>query len=136
LKPSSVQTYDKAVRHFGEVFGGEVPCDRQTVERYVASMRKGSPSTAYLRVLALRHAHVQAGVPSPTDEPGMRAMLRSLQLGIFPGKTRGARKRREPRQARRARASILRFLHMFLHDESEDGGSPRTSPDMKKALTH
>lgn len=107
LKPSSVQAYDKAVRHFREVFGGEVPCDRQTVERYIASMRKGAPSTAYLRVQALRHAHVQAGAPSPTDEPSMRAMLRSLQLGIFPGKTKSARKRREPRQARPLTRTLL-----------------------------
>ncbi len=107
LKPSSVQVYDKALRHFREVFGGEVPCDRQTVDRYITSMQKGSPSTAYLRVQAVRHAHLQLGHPSPTDEPDLRAVLRSLQLGVFPGKSRSPRKRREPRQARPLTRGLL-----------------------------
>ena len=107
LKPSSVHVYDNALRHFREIFGGEVPCDRQTVERYIASMRKGSPSTAYLRVQAVRHAHLQLGHPSPTDVPDLRAVLRSLQLGVFPGKGKSACKRREPRQARLLTRGLL-----------------------------
>ncbi len=107
LKPSSARIYDKALLHFREVFGGEVPCDRQTVDRYIASMRKVSPSTAYLRVQALRHAHLQLGHPSPTDTSELRAVLRSLQLGVFPGKGKSARKRREPRQAQPLTRGLL-----------------------------
>ncbi len=79
LKPSTVLLYDKALRHFREVFGGELPCDRQTVERYIASMRKGSPSTAYLRVQAVRHAHLQLGQPAF----GIQVRVEGVQLSTL-----------------------------------------------------
>lgn len=117
LKPSSALAYEKAMRNYREVFKGEVPCDRATLDRYVASMRKSSPSTVYLRLQALRHEHVRLGLPSPTDSPEVRALLRQLQQGVMPakvdrtGRVRAPAKRREPRQARPlTRALLARML--------------------------
>ena len=106
LKPSSALAYDKALRHYCEVFKGKVPCDRAGLDGYVSSMRKAAPSTIYLRLQALRHEHVRLGLPSPTDSDEVRALMRQLQRGVLPakvdhtGRVRALAKRKEPRQAR------------------------------------
>ncbi len=117
LKPSSARVYDKAIQHYRTVFKGDVPCDREMFDRYVASMRKSSPSTVYLRVQALRHEHVRLGLPSPTDAPDVRTLLRQLQKGVVPakvdrtGRVRAPARHREPRQARPlTRALLTRML--------------------------
>ena len=108
LKASSSTAYDKALRHFGGVFGGSLPCDRATVERYIASQRKKvAPATIYLRVQALRYEHVRLGHPSPTDDPVLRAVMRQLQQGFLPGRGGAAPKRKEPRQARPVTRGML-----------------------------
>ena len=117
LKPSSVRAYDKAIQHFRTVFKGAVPCDRAALDRYVASMRKNAPSTIYLRLQALRHEHARVGVPSPTDSPEVRALMRQLQRGVIPakidrsGRVRTPPKQKESRQARPlTRALLARML--------------------------
>jgi len=113
LKPSSAHTYEKALRHYREAFKGEIPCDRATLDRYVASMGKCSPSTVYLRVQALRHEHIRLGLPSPTASDEVRALLRQLQQGVMPakvdrtGRVRAPARRKEPRRARPLTRSLL-----------------------------
>lgn len=108
LKASSSAAYDKALRHFGGIFGGTLPCDRATVERYIASQRnKVAPATIYLRVQALRYEHVRLGHLSPTDDPVLRALMRQLQQGFVPGRGSAGPKRKEPRQARPVTRGML-----------------------------
>lgn len=113
LKPSSALAYDKAIRHFRQIFGGAVPCGRETLDRYVASMRKSSPSTVYLRLQALRHEHIRLGLPSPTDAPEVRALLRQLQRGVIPakvdrsGRVRAPARLKEPRRAKPLTRALL-----------------------------
>lgn len=112
LKASSSAAYTKALRHFHEVFGGKLPCDRTTVDRYIATQRnKVAPATIYLRVQALRHEHLRLGHPSPTDDPVLRTVMRQLQQGFVPGKLGAAPKRKEPRKAKpMTRAMLTRAL--------------------------
>ena len=112
LKASSTIAYTKALRHFREVFGGKLPCDRATIERYITAQRnKVAPATIYLRVQALRHEHVRLGHPSPTDDPALRVVMRQLQQGFVPGKSGATPKRKEPRKARPiTRAMLARAL--------------------------
>ena len=108
LKASSTTAYNKALRHFREVFGGKLPCDRTTVERYITAQRnKVAPATIYLRLQALRHEHLRLDYPSPTDDPSLRAVMRQLQQGFVPGKSGAAPKRKEPRKARPLTRSML-----------------------------
>lgn len=113
LKATTLRAYEKALAHFCDVFRGTVPCDRATLDEYIASMRKSAPSTIYLRVQALRHAHVRLGVSSPTDAPEVRALLRQLQAGVVPakvdrtGRVRAPAKRKELRQARPITRALL-----------------------------
>jgi len=107
LKSSSADTYSKALRHFTTAFKGSVPATVETIHRYVAAMRKSAPATAYLRLQAIRHEHVRQGLPSPTDDPSVRAVMRNLQLGIAPGKKAGGAKRAEPRHARAVTRNLL-----------------------------
>ena len=112
LKASSTIAYTKALRHFREVFGGKLPCDRTTIERYINAQRnKVAPATIYLRVQALRHEHVRLGHPSPTDDLALRVVMRQLQQGFVPGKAGATPKRKEPRKARpMTRAMLTRAL--------------------------
>jgi integrase len=106
LKPSTILAYEKAMRHYA-AFNGPMPCDRATLDRYIASMRKNAAATIYLRCQALRNEHARLGHPSPTDAPEMRALMRNLQLGIMPGKAGAAPKRKEPRAASAITRSLL-----------------------------
>lgn len=113
LKATTLRAYEKALAHFRDVFMGTVPCDRTTLDKYIASMRKSAPSTVYLRLQALRHAHVRLGLPNPIDAPEVRALLRQLQAGFIPakmdrtGRVRAPAKRKEPRQARPLTRTLL-----------------------------
>lgn len=107
LKSSSAETYSKALRHFTVAFKGSVPATVQTIHRYVTAMRKSAPATAYLRLQAIRYEHVRQGLPSPTDDPSVRAVMRNLQLGIAPGKKADGAKRAEPKHARAVTRNLL-----------------------------
>jgi integrase len=107
LKSSSAETYSKALSHFTTVFKGSVPATVDTILRYVTAMRKSAPSTAYLRLQAIRHEHVRQGLPSPTDDPSVRVVMRNLQLGISPGNKTEAFKRTEPKHARAVTRNLL-----------------------------
>ncbi len=113
-KVSTVTAYTKALRHFREVFRGTIPCDEKTVLAYIASMHKNAAATIYLRLQALRAAHLDAGHPNPIASTGMRAMMRDLQRGVVTGKSGAAKKAREPRQAKPIdRALLERMLAGF-----------------------
>ncbi len=108
LKASTTTAYTKALRHFHEVFGGKLPCDRATVERYITVQRnKVAPATIYLRVQALRYEHVRLGYPSPTDDPSLRAVMRQLQQGFVLGKAGSTPKRKEPQKAKPITRAML-----------------------------
>ena len=107
LKSSSAETYGKALRHFTTSFKGSVPATVETIHRYLAAMRKSAPSTALLRLHAVRFEHVRQGLPSPTDDPSVRAVMRNLQLGIAPGKKAEVAKRTEPKRARAVTRNLL-----------------------------
>lgn len=107
LKSSSAETYSKALRHFTTVFKGSVPTTVDTIHRYLMTMRKSAPATAYLRLQAIRHEHSRQGLPSPTDDPTVRAVMRNLQLGISPGKKPETAKRTEPKHARAVTRTLL-----------------------------
>ena len=102
LKPTTSAAYAKDLRQFIAGFGGRIPCDPATLERYIASIRtRVAPTTVHRRVMALRNEHVRLGHPSPTDAPGMRTLLRQLQLGLLPTKPGSLKvpRKQEPRQA-------------------------------------
>lgn len=107
LKSSSAETYGKALRHSTTAFKGSVPATIETIHRYVAAMHKSAPATAHLRLQAVRYEHVRQGLPSPTDDPSVRAVMRNFQLGIAPGKKGGVAKRAEPRHARAIKRNLL-----------------------------
>ena len=114
LKPSTAAAYAKDLKSFMAGFGGSIPCDPETLERYIASLRtRVSPTTVHRRVMALRNEHVRLGHPSPTDAPGMRTLLRQLQLGLLPTKPGSLKepRKQEARQARpMTRALLVRML--------------------------
>lgn len=86
VKSSTQVAYAKDLRLF-ELWGGKVPCDADTVWRYLLTEKnRVAPTTLYRRVMAIRHAHFQQGLPSPTTDPALRQALRRLQLGFVPHK--------------------------------------------------
>ncbi len=84
LQGSSAEAYAKDLRLFKEG-GGTVPCDAQSLRGYIWKFRnKVAPSTLYRRMMAVRHAHLALGVPSPTAE--LAALLKNLHRGFVPDK--------------------------------------------------
>lgn len=118
LSAASRAAYDKDCNLFVR-FGGSVPCNLAALNRYIELMRtKLSPMTLHRRLMAVRHAHLAAGHPSPTDDPRMLAVLRWLRSGRMPPKggaklaeTQPPRAKREGRKAKPlTRALLLRCL--------------------------
>jgi len=86
LQDSTASAYAKDVRLF-KADGGTVPCDPSALLSYIQARRtKLSPPTLYRRAMAVQHAHLVHGMPSPTDDPKVRVVLRALQLGYLPDK--------------------------------------------------
>ncbi|MEP7298354.1 MAG: hypothetical protein ABI702_19390 [Burkholderiales bacterium] len=84
LRTSTSNAYAKDVRLFKQG-GGSVPCDVVAIQKYVWNIRnKIAPATVYRRLMAVRHAHLSMGKPSPTDDATIRPLLRALQLGYVP----------------------------------------------------
>ena len=86
LRSSTSNAYTKDVRLFKQS-GGSIPCDALAIQKYVWNTRnKIAPATMYRRLMAVRHAHLSLGKPSPTDDTTIRQLLRALQLGYVPVK--------------------------------------------------
>jgi integrase len=84
LQSSSTDAYSKDLRLFREG-GGAVPCDAQALRNYIWKNRnKVAPGTLYRRMMAVRHAHLSQGLPSPTAE--LTAVLKNLHRGFIPDK--------------------------------------------------
>lgn len=82
LQASSANAYSKDLRLFCEG-GGSVPCDAESLRAYIWKHRnKVAPSTLYRRLMAVRHAHISQGLPSPTNE--LTAVLKNLHRGFIP----------------------------------------------------
>lgn len=83
LQTSSTAAYDKDLRLF-IAGGGSIPCDASTLKKYIWKNRDKAPATLYRRAMAVRHAHLVRGLPSPTTE--LAALLKSLHRGFVPDK--------------------------------------------------
>jgi len=128
LQSSSAAAYAKALRAF-TTWGGRIPCNAETLHKFIRAMRrKVAPRTIFLRVMAVRHSRVAAGLRSPTDDHSIRSALRSLQLGYPPGKMPIAQpvgaapstRLRQPKSAKPiTRALLLRALDA-MHRNSLD----------------
>lgn len=85
LSNASTDAYAKDLRLFKEG-GGAVPCDAQALRSYIWKQRnKVAPATLYRRMMAVRHAHLALGLPSPTVE--LTAVLKNLHRGFVPDKS-------------------------------------------------
>jgi len=120
LRASTEAAYAKDLRLFMAA-GGTVPCDVAALHRYLAKMGKRlSPTTLHRRLMAVRYGHISRGQSSPTNDPSMRATMRTLQAGYLPGKIPAASlaqtgnenvRRKAPESAKPiTRATLLRML--------------------------
>jgi integrase len=87
LRASSRAAYAKDLNLFLRA-GGKVPADAMAVLRYAEVMRaRLAPRTLYRRLMAIQHATVEAGYPSPLADSKLREMIRWLQAGKMPPKS-------------------------------------------------
>jgi len=81
VRNSTAEAYAKDVRLFISA-GGSIPCTPDVVRKYISAMRlKVSPGTLHRRLVAISHEHKTRGLPTPTDDPSVRPIMRALQLG-------------------------------------------------------
>ena len=125
LQRSSTAAYEKDLRLF-LAWGGHIPSSAAALQKYVRALSgKTAPATMYRRLQAIRHAHVSQGLASPTHDPAMRPVLRSLQLGYPIGNASSktlasALKRREPKSAKPLTRSLLIRVMDAVHRSSLD----------------
>jgi integrase len=84
LTENTRRAYDSDLKQFRE-YGGKIPCDAQVLAEYVAHCAEWfSVATIERRLMAIRHAHAERGLPSPTHSPQVRAVMRGVrrQLGV------------------------------------------------------
>ena len=125
LQKSSTAAYEKDLRLF-LAWGGHIPSSAAALQKYVRALSgRTAPATMYRRLQAIRYAHVSQGLPSPTHDPAMRPVLRSLQLGYFIGKASSKRpvpalRRREPMSAKPLTRNLLTRVMDAVHRSSLD----------------
>jgi integrase len=79
LTESTRRAYAADLRHFKHC-GGKIPADVTMVSRYLAQCAADyAVSSIKRRLMAIRHAHVERSLPSPTDDPNIKALLRGIQ---------------------------------------------------------
>ena len=120
---STRAAYGRDVERFVRTYGGTIPCSTETLVAYIrASAKRVAPATLLRRCMAIQDAHVQAGLPSPTCDAGIREAMRWMAKGQLPenlldgsaGASRGRGRAPGTRLQRSAkpisRAMLLRML--------------------------
>lgn len=126
LQTSSASAYQKDLRRFIE-WGGQVPATTDSVLKYLTLVaRSTSPGTAYRRAMAIRFAHLSQDLPTPTDDPKVRPLLKSLHRGQVPAvdgrlKAKPAQRRHhKPESAKPITRSHLLQVFDAMHRNSLD----------------
>lgn len=79
LSENTLLAYRADLNHF-LAWGGTIPAKPERVANYIAHFATLlAPSTLSRRLVAIAHAHVDRGLPSPTDSALVRAMLRGVR---------------------------------------------------------
>lgn len=79
LAENTLLAYRTDLNHF-LAWGGTIPAKPERVANYIAHFATLlAPSTLSRRLVAIAHAHVDRGLPSPTDSALVRAMLRGVR---------------------------------------------------------
>ncbi len=79
LAENTVLAYRTDLNHFLG-WGGAIPAQPESVANYIAHFAtRLAPSTLSRRLVAIGHAHVDQGLPSPTDSALVRATLRGVR---------------------------------------------------------
>lgn len=74
------RSYQSAVRHFEEEWGGFLPATADSMARYLADYAdKLAISTLKQRLAALAQWHIDQGFPDPTKSPVVRKVLKGIQ---------------------------------------------------------
>ncbi len=82
---STRAAYARDIERFVRVYGGTIPCSTETLVAYIrASAKRVAPATLLRRCMAIQDAHVQAGLPSPTRDSGIREAMRWMAKGQPP----------------------------------------------------
>lgn len=77
--------YTRDLRRFVETYGFGIPCAPEDMLNFIRLViKKVAPATAYRRCMAIQSAHVECGVPSPTNDPRVREALRQLAARQVP----------------------------------------------------
>jgi integrase len=85
------RSYQAAVRHFENDWGGFLPATADSVARYLADHASTlSINTLRQRLAALGQWHVDQGFPDPTKAPVVRKVFRGIQA-LHPAKEKQAR---------------------------------------------
>jgi len=126
LSRATIEAYRKDIRIFREG-GGQFPTNVDDLKRYLFKHRQLAPQTLHRRCQAIRHAHLSQGLPSPTADPSMVPVLRSLHRGIVLDKKildgaepePGARRKAPTSAAAISRALLMRMVEILPRNMAE-----------------
>lgn len=126
LSRATIDAYRRDMRIFCEG-GGQFPTTVDDLKRYLFKHRQLAPQTLHRRCQAIRHAHLSQGLPSPTADPSMVPVLRSLHRGIVLDKKildgaepePGARRKAPTSAAAIGRALLTRMVEILPRNMAE-----------------
>ena len=85
------RSYQSAIRHFEQEWGGFLPASADSVARYLAEHAQTlSINTLRQRLAAIAQWHVSQGFPDPTRAPHVRKVLKGIQA-LHPAQERRAK---------------------------------------------
>lgn len=127
-RESTAKAYAKDVRLFIEA-GGSIPCDASLVRRYIEAVgQRIAPTTLHRRLMAIAHAHRTRGLPSPIDDPSIRPLVRSLQLGKLPASNASELRASKSKQhkakgslpvTRKMLGTVVEYMHRNMKDRRD-----------------
>ena len=87
------RSYQSAIRHFEEAWGGFLPATADSVARYLADHAETlTINTLRSRLAALAQWHLDQGFPDPTKAPLVKKVLKGIQE-LHPAREKQARPR-------------------------------------------
>lgn len=113
LAPNTRRAYASDLKHFLG-WGGKVPCNAHMLADYAAHCADWySVATTTRRLMAIRHAHVERGLPLPTGMEAVKVVMRGIR------RERGVAQRQAKPLTRKLLRGIIRGLESSLIDRRD-----------------
>ena len=113
LTENTRRAYASDLKQF-RAYGGKIPCNAKALADYIAHCAEWfSVATIERRLMAIRHAHAERGLATPTVAPEVKAVMRGIR------RERGVAQRQAKPVTRQLLKSMVRAMGHSLIDQRD-----------------